>query len=365
MQLIDHRLGHRLAPALFALGVLVTTAAAHADTGFVSKLQVYSDSDRTTVVSPMVSATADLDPNTGASIGYVADVVSSASIDIVSQASPTTIHDTRHQLSLGGNHTSGDWTGRVGYSFSTENDYRSNTGSLGIEKTFDDKNTTIGAGYNLSLNRVGRADDMNFSRDLTVQSLTFSWTQVISPRTATQVTYELGDASGFQASPYRFVPVRAAVTDAPMYTVAETDPDQRYRHAIVGAINHAVGKHGSVQADYRLYHDTWGITSNTLGLRYFVDLSSRVELRLRSRLYQQNGTSFYQSNYATTLKYMTIDRELSPLWSETVGGKLMLKFGARAEAELKMDLFYYHYADFPALQSRTGANIGLGVSIDY
>lgn len=361
MQLIGPR---RVAAALATLG-LGLAGPARADTGFVSKLQVYADSDHTTVISPMVSATADLDPATGASIGYTADVVSSASIDIVSQASPTTIHDTRHQLSLGGNHARGDWTARAGYSFSTENDYRSNTGSLGLERTFDDKNTTLGAGYTLSLNRVGRADDLNFARDLTVQSLTVSWTQVLSPRTATQVTYELGDASGYQASPYRFVPVRANVDASPMFTVAETDPDQRYRHAIVAAVNHAVGKHGAVQADYRLYRDTWGITSNTLGLRYFVDLSSRVELRLRSRLYQQSGTSFYQSNYATTRTYMTIDRELSPLWSETVGGKLMLKFGERAEAELKMDLFYYHYADFPGLTSRTGTNVGLGLSIDY
>lgn len=358
MQLIT-----RLALALGATAALA--ARAHADTGFESKLQVYTDSDHTSVVSPMVSATADLDPDTGASIGYVADVVTSASIDVVSQASPTTIHDTRHQLALGGNHTRGDWTGRIGYSFSTENDYRSNTMSLGLERTFDDKNTTIGAGYGLSLNKVRRADDQNFSRDLDVNSLTVSWTQVVSPRTATQVTYELGLASGYQASPYRFVPVRANVDAAPMFTIAETDPDQRYRHALVLGANHALGQHASVQADYRLYRDTWGITSNTIGLRYFVDLSSRLELRLRNRLYQQTGTNFYQASYDHVMKYMTIDRELSPLWSETFGAKLMYKFGERSEAELKADLFYYHYADFPALTSRTGANLGVGVSIAY
>jgi hypothetical protein len=172
-------------------------------------------------------------------------------------------------------------------------------------------------------------------------------------------------ADGFQASPYRFVPVRADLMSPVMFTVAETDPLQRYRHALVLAGNHALGEHASIQADYRIYHDTWGITSNTIGLRYYRDLGSRLELRLRSRLYQQNGTTFYQASYSSLQKYMSMDRELSALWSETVGGKLMIKMGERAEAELKLDLFYYHYADFPALQSRTGANVGVGVSINY
>jgi hypothetical protein len=35
------------------------------------------------------------------------------------------------------------------------------------------------------------------------------------------------------------------------------------------------------------------------------------------------------------------------------------------EAELKADLFYYSYVDFAPLASRTGANLGLGVSLTY
>jgi hypothetical protein len=134
---------------------------------------------------------------------------------------------------------------------------------------------------------------------------------------------------------------------------------------VVLAANHAVGRDSSVQADYRLYHDTWGITSHTLGARYFVTLSRRVELRLRQRFYLQDGADFYRSSYAMPAKFIVYDRELSPLWSETLGGKLAYRISDRVETELKLDLFYYRYSDSPALASRLGVNGGLGIALTY
>jgi hypothetical protein len=350
------------------LALTVISAAApgaRADTGFLSKVQVYADDDHTQVISPVVQAQADVTPDTNVSLGYVADAVTSASIDIVSQASKTTIHDTRHQVSAGASQIFGSSTIRGGYSYSRENDYESHTLNAGVAQELFDKNTTLSLGYTLSLNTVGRAGDMNFSRSLTVNSVSASWTQIITPQLLSQVTYELGHASGFQASPYRFVPVRANPDAPPDLFVAETDPDLRWRHAIVLAANRALGETSSVQGDYRLYHDTWGITSHTLGARYFVALSQHVELRLRERFYIQSAASFYQDNYTAPAKFMTFDRELSPLWSETLGGKLTYRFTDHVEGELKLDVFYYSYSDFIPLTSRTGVNTGIGVALTY
>jgi len=345
--------------------VMLAGASARGDTSFASKIQVYSDSDHTQVVSPIVDAQLDVDAKTNVSLGYTADVVSSASVDIVSQASPTTIHDTRHQVAAGASRDLGPLTLRGGYSYSRENDYQSHTLSFGASKELFDKNTTLALGYGLSLNAVGRAHDMNFERSLDVHSGSLSWTQTVSPRLATQVTYELAYASGFQASPYRYVPVRVSPDAAPDFWVPETDPETRFRHALVLGANRAVGGNSAVQGDYRIYHDTWGITSHTIGARYIVDLSHRLELRVRERFYTQTAASFYQSLYAMPAKYITFDRELSPLWSETVGAKLAYRFSDRVEGELKLDAFYYSYADFAPLASRTGANAGAGVSLTY
>jgi hypothetical protein len=268
-------------------------------------------------------------------------------------------------VSLGLAHTIDALALRAGYSFSTENDYLSHTLDFTVTQDFAAKNTQLGLGYGVSFNTVGRSGDDTFARDLTVQHLAASWTQTVSPRLATQLTYELGYAEGFQSSPYRFVPIRANADAAPDFWVPETDPDTRWRHALVLGANRALTGGGSIQGDYRIYHDTWGITSHTFGLRYFVQLGSRVELRLRERLYTQNAASFYQSVYSAPAQYITFDRELSPLWSETIGGKLTYGFTDHLEGELKLDFFFYSYSDFLPLQSRTGANVGLGVALTY
>lgn len=339
-------------------------ASARADTGFSSKIQVYTDSDHTTVVSPVVEGHADVGADTNVSLGYLVDVVSSASVDLVSQASPREMHDTRHQVSLGATHVFDTITAGGGYSFSKENDYLSHTLDASLSDELFDKNTTLALGYGVSLNTVGRSGDSNFERSLTVQHVSASWTQLVSANVATQVTYELGNESGFQSSPYRFVPVRANVSAAPMEWVMETDPDTRWRHALVFGINRALGS-GSIQGDYRIYFDDWGITSHTFGGRYFVHLTKDVELRLRERFYTQGAASFYQSVYTMPEKYITYDRELSPLWSETFGAKLVIGFSRSFEAELKTDMFYYSYSDFAPLTSRIGANLGIGASLTY
>jgi hypothetical protein len=351
--------------ALTIAAVCALITRAEADTGFVSKVQVYADSDHTSVVSPVVQAQADVAPDTNVSLGYLADVVTSASVDVVSQASRTTIHDTRHQVSTGVSQIFGSLTARAGYSFSKENDYLSHTLGIGLANEMLDKNTTLSLGYGLALNTVGRADDMNFSRALTVNTLSTSWTQIVRPELITQLTYELANASGYQASPYRFVPVRMAIDTPPQLWVAETDPDTRWRHALVFGVNRAIGTSSSVQADYRIYHDSWGITSHTIGARYFMHVTRDLEIRLRERFYTQGDASFYQSNYTAPAKYMAFDRELSSLWSETFGVKAIYAFTPHVEGELKVDAFYYYYLDFAPLLSRTGANVGIGVTLTY
>jgi Protein of unknown function (DUF3570) len=355
----------QLNPLAVALAIVVGAGAARADTTFTSKVQVYSDSDHTTVISPLVQAAADISPTTSVNLGYVADAVSSASVDVVTQASKTRIHDTRQQASGGFAHAFGTLSWHASYAYSHENDYQSNNLSTGLDEQLFDKNTTLSLGYALSLDDVGRAHDVNFSRSLAVNSASAAWTQILSPRLIGQLTYEFTYASGFQSSPYRFVPVRASLDAAPEFWVMETDPAERVRNAIVLGVNRALGATSSIQGDYRFYFDDWGITSHTLGARYFVHLTPKLELRLRERFYIQTGATFYQDNYSSAEKYMTYDRELSALWSETFGAAVYYAITPRVEAELKADVFYYYYEDFPPLLDRVGANTGVGVTVTY
>jgi hypothetical protein len=347
-----------------AAAVLLSAAPAAAQTAFSSKVQLYVDDDHTQVVSPVVEAQADVSDSTNVSAGYLADVISSASIDVVTQASSRTIHDTRHQVSLSASHAFDTLTLHGGYTFAIENDYAAHTASLSAEQAFDDKNTTIGVGWALTHDEVGRAGDHNFEKELTVNDATVTLTQVLNRKAIAQLTYELGYSDGFQSSPYRFVPIEDTM-GTPMFWVPETDPGTRWRHAAVVAGNFLVPGDAALQADYRLYHDTWGITSHTAGLRWIKSLGKKAELRLRERFYAQNGAAFYHPAYHAVSSYMALDRELSPLWSETFGAKLSVDLTSRLEGEVKVDGFYYHYDDFPYLASRLGANVGLGLQLTY
>jgi hypothetical protein len=353
----------QLTRALVVVAIAVSPASG--DTGFASKVQVYTDNDHTQVVSPVVDAQADVTPDTNVSVGYLVDAVSSASVDVVSQASPRTMHDTRHEVSLGGSHSFDALKLTGGYSFSKEHDYLSHTIGANVSSEMFDKNTTLAAGVRVSLNTVGRSGDENFARDLTSIRASASWTQILSARFLAQLTYELDHEQGFQSSPYRFVPIRMNEDAAPTQWVMETDPDSRWRHAFVIGANRAVGERSSVQGDYRIYTDDWGITSHTIGARYFAALTKDLELRLRERFYTQSSASFYQRIYTMPQQYITFDRELSALWSQTFGIKLDYRFTDHIDGELKADLFYYSYSDFAPLRSRTGANLGLGVSLTY
>ena len=344
--------------------VLALPALAHAQTEFVSKVQVYVDNDHTEVVSPLVRAQADVTPTWNVSAGYVADIVTSASIDIVSQASKTTIHDVRHQGTFGLSKTLEEWTLHAAYIYSTENDYASNNVTAGAERRLFENNTTLGLSGAVSINDVGRAGDLNFHRRLTVGDVNVGVTQVVSATVVAQLGYTFGAAQGFQASPYRFVPVHDQMGNVSSW-VAETDPDQRYRHAVVGGINWLVGKDAALQADYRLYHDTWDITSHTVQVRLLVEITPELELRLRNRFYVQNAAVFYSSSYGDLEQYMTIDRELSPFWSDLMGGKISWRVAPTVEVEGKVDVFYFAYSDFPLLPSRTGANVESGISLTY
>jgi Protein of unknown function (DUF3570) len=355
----------QLRAALWALPILLALPApARAQTQFISKVQVYVDNDRTEVVSPLVHAQSDLTPTWNVSAGYVADIVTSASVDIVSQASKSTIHDVRHQGSFGLTKTLEDWTLHAGYIYSTENDYASHNVAAGAERRLFENDTTLALGGALSLNNVGRAGDLSFHRKLGVGELSATVTQVLTSRLVGQLGYTFGLAQGYQASPYRFVPIRDSMGEL-LAWVAETDPDQRLRHAAVGGINYLFARDAALQADYRFYYDTWSIMSHTVSVRLLFQLSRAIELRLRNRFYVQNAASFYASTYTDFEQYMTFDRELSPFWSDLVGGKLSWKITPAVELEGKVDVFYFAYSDFPLLPSRTGANVESGVALTY
>ena len=349
--------------AVVALSLVAAFASiGRADDEFVAKTQIYVDSDATTVVSPLVRIAKDA--WTGSTLGasFIADVVSSASVDVVTNATKH-MSDFRKEGTASLTQKISDTTLSGAYIYSTENDYRSHNLHVGVAQDLLQKNTNLSLGYSLSLNDVGRSGDANFHRGLTVHTLDAAYTQNLDPRTIFQVSGTFQNNSGYQASPYRFVRIEAGNE----FKVPETDPNTRNRVAAVAALNRHLGKDTALQGDYRFYIDDWGVRSHTVQLRYLVNVGP-VTLRLRGRFYYQNGASFFESHYLQVQSFVTSDRELSDFWSVLGGGKIDWKIAYASAAlilEAKTDLFYFGYSNFAYLSSRTGANIEAGLTVQY
>lgn len=352
---------------LVAAGVLVA-GRAQADDSFVAKTQIYTDSDHTTVVSPLAALSRDAWKGGTLSASYVADVVSSASIDVVSNATAR-MNDFRSEITAGLVQKLRNTTLSGSYVYSVENDYQSHNADLGFSQDFFEKNSTLTLGLTYSGNDVYRTGDQLFHRKLSVVGFGASWTQVLNRATIAQLSYTFSYGNGYWASPYRFVRVETPDLAAIEFKVPETEPNERTRHAAVIGLNRHLFQDTSLQGDYRFYTDSWGVISHTVQLRYFVTFKD-VTLRLRERFYYQTGASFFRPHYtAQTLQpFVTADRELSTFWSNVAGFKISwrLPWVHRAlELEAKVDYFHFGYVNFALLASRDGADIEAGLNVIY
>lgn len=345
--------------------MLLLASTARADDSFTAKTQVYADNDHTTVVSPLVAITRDAWRGGTLGASYVADVVSSASIDVVSNATRH-MEDFRSEITAGLTQKIKASTLSAAYIYSVEHDYSSHNVSFNYGQDLFQRNSTLALGFSFADNSVGRTGDQAFHRSLLNFGVAASWTQAFTPKTIGQLSYTFSYSDGYQASPYRFVRVEA-IDGSTRFKVPETDPNERYRHAFVAAINQHLFTDSAIQADLRYYFDNWGIQSVTAQIRYLVTFKD-VTLRFRGRYYFQTAADFYSPHYTDIQPFMTVDRELSKFHSFLVGAKISwrLPWVHRALAlEAKGDFFYYDYLNFPLLASRIGGTAELGLNVIY
>lgn len=334
-------------------------------TRVATKVQLYTDTDRTVVVSPHVSATTTLPNQTAISATYTEDVVSSASVDVRSTASPR-IYDRRQEVDLGvGQQLLGTQLG-ASATYSQERDYTSLGASFTASRELNRKNTTVELRLGHQSNVVGRADDPLFQAPRTDWSADLAVTQLLSPTTVAQLNATAARADGMIASPYR----KVVIGDDQRYVMPENEPAERSLLAAALAVKQYLGLGLVGHLDYRFYADSYLLRSHTLDARLILDLAP-VTLRLRYRFYRQNGAFFYQSTYDRPRVYVSADRELSPFSSHL--------FGAKAEwapasfrgdhpalrLDAKVEAMYFSYSDFPALPSRWALISQAGLALDF
>jgi hypothetical protein len=281
---------------------------------------VYADDDHVTVVSPSASVTAEADDETSLTIDATADAISSASIDVLTSASPIAFTELRVEAGARVARALGrrlELRGQGRGSHEGDYDAWRVGGGAGVELA--DRNLSLDLDYQLGLDRAGDASDARFSRRRTEHAVSLAASQVLDPRTVLDVIVEARRADGYHASPYRRVPIGDPAWPVPTW-VDEVTPEVRGSLAVAARGRRAVGDAWFVTASQRLYVDDWSVTSHTTTLDVRHQRGDAWLLGATARGYVQGAAGFYRRAYevgddGAMPVERTRDRTLGPMRS--------------------------------------------------
>ena len=132
---------------------------------------------------------------------YYVDAISSASIDVVTTASPYTERHVEKGLSL--DYLHGKTTYTVGYQNSEESDYTSDTMSLGLSQDMFGDLTTVSLGYSQGLGHRRQARRRRVLEEVTRRSYRVGLSQVLTRSMLLSLNFESTTQQGYLHSPYR------------------------------------------------------------------------------------------------------------------------------------------------------------------
>lgn len=350
-----------------------------------SEVSGYTDTDAVQVFTPAIDASVT-SPTTGWSAqgSYLVDIVSAASVDIISTASGHWT-ETRHAATLGGGYKPGAVGVNATGAVSREPDYLSLTagGSLAFELADKTANPTIGYAY--SHDTAGRSSTpfSVFSETLVRHSLNGSLELILDPLTLVSLSVDAIFEVGDQTKPYRFLPMftpaiaptidRGASVELVNRLrlpgrVGENTPGTRNRFAFSGRIAQRLSGSTFILSE-RFYTDDWGLKASSTDLRFVIDVSKRVFIWTHLRGHFQSGVSFWKRAYTASFltpddpklsvpKWRTGDREMSPLSAGTFGAGLRWNFGSTNPTAwsfvAQADMLLTAYSDALFIQNREG-----------
>jgi len=256
---------------------------------------------------------------------YYVDMVSSASIDVITQASP--YKEEREQWSLGMDYLRGNTTMRVNYTSSVESDYDAETVSFSVSQDMFGDLTTLTLGYALGNDLVGRSDDPLFERTLDKQIYSVGLTQILTKNMISTLNFETITEEGMLNNPYRSVRY-ADLGNALGYSYEpELYPNTRTSNALGIRARYFLPYRAAIEAEYRFYTDTWDIEGHTGALSYIHPWGD-FTFTGKFRYHNQTGAHFYNDLFprAQATNFRGRDKEISPLTSYTFKLKAAYEF---------------------------------------
>jgi len=239
---------------------------------------------------------------------------------VINMSGASGISDARSELSIGTRYYSqnGNFGGAVGYS--EENDYRATYFKLSGSRNFNNDLTTVTLGFSHSADDIFPTDAELFNRirneNKRAISAAVSLSQVINRVTTFQTALSITEQSGFLSDPYKLQDAR---------------PDNKTQIALSNSLRYFfIEADGALQANYRYYHDDFGISSHTLDLSWFQNINRTFKISPMLRYYSQTAADFYTNidDFTKPLKEpQSSDYRLSAFGAFSGGINLIADFG--------------------------------------
>ena len=295
------------------------------------------------------------------SANHYVDRVSSASIDVITTASPYKEERTQHSVGLDYLHDR--WMMNIGFTNSEENDYTADTFSFGISQDLFGDLTTVSLGYSLGNDVVGRRGDPAFREDTQRQQYRLGLSQILTKNLLLGLSFESITDEGFLNNPYRQVRYRDTTTPQGYSYEREIYPRTRSSDAGAIRVRYYLPYRAAMQAEYRQYADTWDIKADTFEIGYTHPIASGWTFEGKVRTYSQTKADFYNDLFARSRfqNFMARDKELSTFSSQTLrlGASYNImrggwKFVERGTLNVFVDHMMFDYEDFRDLRVTGG-----------
>ena len=308
-----------------------------------------------TIQGPSVLVRKKFGDHLSAAYNHYEDMISGASIDVVTQASP--YKERRKQDSLSVDVLHGKTTYSAGYIGSKEIDYKSKTAFASVSQDMFGDLTTVSFGYTRGWDKVGeRGTPRNDA--LERRNWQVGLSQILTRNMLLGLNFETSESEGFLNNPYRQYRYLSNSARGFDYD-KERYPHTRTGNAGSGQLKYYLPWHAALAGNYRFYRDTWGITAHTAEIGYTQPVFHSWTLDTHLRLYRQNQADFYSDLFPFLLaqNFLARDRELAAFKSLTMGVGATWEYHVarfswlqKGTINLRWDRMHINYADYRDLR---------------
>lgn len=276
---------------------------------------------------------------------FYVDSVSSASVDVVTTASPYT--EERTETSVTANYLYDTTIFSLSLTNSDENDFKARSYFFNISQELFGALTTVSLGYGLGDDEVGRNGDTDFTDSVDRQHYQLGVSQVVTKNWVMGLNFETITDEGYLNNPYRTVRYLDTDNLSGYSYEAEVYPRTRTSNAVALSSRYYLKYGAAITGEYRYFSDTWDIESHAAEVGYIHKLGKRWTLETSYRYYTQTQAEFYSDLFSRSQaqNFRARDKELSAFSDHTIRIGASFEFGrnkSRLFERGAINFFYNH-----------------------